>query len=393
MKDNTPFSEATSVSLYNDTKIDFSKEKMFFGEGKNTQRFDVLKYPFLDKSNDKQQGFDWKHDEVPLTADTKEFKLKFIEHERFMYTRGFQKLIFLDSLQGRGPVSIFGQISTLPELENVINVWQYFEGSKHSRTYTEILRALYDNPDEIFDEAFTIPELQKIAKSIAGRYEDAYHNVIGYIYREQRKLGHTKEQWFDLKKSLIMCMVEINALEGLRFYAGFAVVWAKHKSTGYTAGCSENLQLICRDENEHLALTQFILKLFRKEKSEGFVEVYEQCKDEIEERYYEIFEEEKEWIEYIFSQGSFVGLNGTILIQYLIYLTVRRMEAIGIKVDKERLGGKLIRKNPLPWINTYINMDSNEKLPQQEKILNYITGGVNQDKDDDEILKSVSHLL
>ncbi len=369
----------TSVSIYNTNKIDFSKEKLFFGEGKNSQRFDILKYPILDKSNDIQQGFDWKHDEIPLIKDSKDHRTRASTSQYFVVEKTFQKLTFLDSVQGRGPVMIFGQIATLPELENVINVWQYFEGNKHSRTYTEILRALYNEPDIIFDQAFEVEELQEVASKISSVYEKTYQSVINYVYKTQRDLEYTDGDLFELKKDILRCLFEINALEGVRFYSSFAAIWAMEKAENLYPGCSENLQFICRDENEHLALTQNLLKFLRKNEDEEFIEAYEEIKEELEQRYYEIYFEEVKWVNFLFSKGSYIGMNEEILINYLNYITIRRMKSLGIHPTKEKLGGRYIIKNPLPWIDRFINMDKNEKLPQQEKVLNYITGGVEQD--------------
>lgn len=371
-----------SGSLYNANYVNFKKEPMFLGNGKNTQRFDDPKYVFFDNSNDKMQGFDWKHDEIPLTKDKKDFRTRLNTIEQFIVTKNYQKLIFLDSIQGRGPLLIFGQLTTLPELENVILTWEYFEGAKHSRTYTEQLRAFYDNPDEIFDESFNIPELMDLATKIAKVYDEAYFNTINYIYKEQRGIKITKDEIHSLKKSLLMLMVEINILEGMRFYPGFASVWGLFESKQVLQGSSENLELICRDENEHLALTQFILKLMRKDKDEGFVSIWDECQEAIHNRYIEAYEEESNWIKFMFSKGSYVGMNDTILIQYLNYLTIRRMKAIGLHPNGEQLGGQYIQKNPIPWITKHINMDKKEKLPQEEKITNYVTGGVDQDVED-----------
>jgi ribonucleoside-diphosphate reductase beta chain len=379
----------TSVSLYNTNLIDFTKEKLFFGAGKNSQRFDVLKYPFLDKSNDTQQGFDWKHDEIPLGKDSKDYKTAASTPQKWVIDVTFQKLIFLDSVQGRGPVLIFGQIATLPELENVINVWQYFEGNKHSRTYTEILRSLYTEPDKMFDSAFEIEELQSIAKKIASVYEKTYQSVIEYVYKTQRNIEFTKEDLHELKKDIIRCLFEINALEGVRFYSSFAAIWAMEKSEGLFPGCSENLQFICRDENEHLALTQNLLKYLRKNEDEEFIEAYEEIKEELEKRYYEIYFEELDWINFLFKEGSYIGMNDEILKNYLNYLIIRRMKSLGINPTKEKLGGRYVIKNPLPWVDRYINMDKNEKLPQEEKILNYITGGIDQDVTEKEDVENI----
>lgn len=368
-------------SLYNTEYVDFKKEPMFLGTGKNTQRFDDPKYVFFDNANDTMQGFDWKHDEIPLVKDKTDFRKKLNVIERFIVTKNYQKLIFLDSIQGRGPLMIFGQLTTLPELENVILTWEYFEGAKHSRTYTEQLRAFYDNPDEIFDESFNVPELMELASKITSVYDEAYFHTIEYIYKQQRNIPISKEEIHTLKKAMLMLMVEINILEGMRFYPGFASVWGLSESKQVLQGSTENLELICRDENEHLALTQFILKLMRKEEDEGFTEIWKELQPQIHERYIEAYYEEVDWIKFMFSTGSYIGMNDTILIQYLNYVTIRRMKSIGLHPNTEQLGQYII-KNPIPWINKYINMDKNEKLPQEEKITNYVTGGVEQDIED-----------
>jgi len=240
-----------------------------------------------------------------------------------------------------------------------------------------MLRAYYDKPDEIFDESFNIPELMKLSKKIREVYDRAYFNVINYIYKEQRGLEYTQVELYELKASILMLWVEINILEGMRFYPGFAAMWGFKESRDLMSGLSENLQFICRDENEHLALTQFVIKLLKKEESEGFVQIFNDLRPEIEARYYEAYHEEQEWIDYMFSQGSYIGMNAQILKQYLNYITIRRMKAIGIKPNKDQLD-MYILKNNLPWVTSYINMDKNEKLPQEEKILNYVTGGVDQ---------------
>ncbi len=377
-------------SLYNPQIIDFTKEPMFLGSGRNTQRFDNPRIPFFDKSNDKQQGDDWKHDEVPLITDKTEFRTQLVKSEVFTVTVQIQKLIFLDSLQGRGPSTIFGQITTLPELENVLLTWTYFEAAKHSRTYTEILRAFYDRPDEVFDNSFKIPLLMKIAKKIRAVYDTAYYYVIDYVYKTQRGIDMSDSEISNLKKSIIMLWTEINLLEGLRFYPGFLSMWGFKESRDILSGLAENLQLICRDENSHLSLTQFVLNLLKKDPFEDFQSEYKEVQTDIEDRFYEVYFEEIEWAKFSFSEGGFFGMNENITIDYLNYLFIRRAKAVGIKPDKTRLNGKYITKNPVPWVDKFINMDKVERLPQEEQVLNYISGGVLQDFDgehSDEILR------
>jgi len=363
-----------STSLYIPKPIDFTQEPMFLGTGKNTQRFDVLKYKFFDDKNAKMQGLDWTFDEVKLTEDYIDFNTKMKPHEQFMYTKVLQKLIFLDSIQGRGILLTLGQICTLPELENAMLTWQYFEGAKHSKTYTENLKGVYNNPSEIFDQSFELPELMTLAKDISEPYNIAYELIIEMQYKIIKNEILTPEFIKTLKKAVIRLVVTINILEGVRFYSGFATIWALNKSQGYVDGTSKNLKLICRDENVHLQLTQMILKLLRKEESEGFVSVYQEMGDEIDQMYRDCYIDESIWIDFKFSQGSILGLNAEISKHYIEYIINQRLRGIGRPI---MFSGR--STNPIPWVNKYIDFSDNEVLPQQTEIINYVSGGVNND--------------
>jgi len=209
----------SKASLYNPKFIDFTKEPMFLGTGRNTQKFDIMKYPIFDNLNDKMQGLDWRHDEIKLTPDKIDYETKMLEPMKHAYTRVLQKLIFLDSLQGRGILSSLGLITTIPELENCMLTWQYFEGAKHSKSYTEVLRGVYPNPGEIFDESFKIPELMYIAKSISEPYNICFELVTEYNYCQIKGLKFDKIK--ELKLAILRLLVTINILEGVRFYSGF----------------------------------------------------------------------------------------------------------------------------------------------------------------------------
>jgi len=364
-----------STSLYNSEPIDFTKEPMFLGSGKNTQRFDQLKYKFFDDRNAKMQGFDWTFDEVSLKDDYIDFNTKMKTHEQFMYTKVLQKLIFLDSLQGRGILLTLGQICTLPELENAMLTWEYFEGAKHSKTYTENLKGVYNNPSEIFDQSFEIPELMELAKKISGPYDDAYEMIIEFQYKTIKNLQVTPDFIKRLKKSVLRLVMVINLLEGVRFYSGFATIWALNKSQGYVEGTSKNLKLICRDENVHLQLTQMMLKLMKKEEDEGFTEIYKELTPEIDQLFQDCYDEECTWIDYTFSQGSILGLNAEISKQYLEFIINKRRRSLGLPIMFQNRG-----TNPLPWVEHYIDFSDNEVLPQETEIVNYISGGVNNDE-------------
>jgi ribonucleoside-diphosphate reductase beta chain len=365
-----------NTELYTSEYIDFTKEPMFFGKGKNTQRFDILKIKFFDERNAKMQGFDWAFDEAKLTLDYIDFNTNMKPNEQFIMTRDLQRLIFFDSLQGRGILLTLGQICTLPELENAMLTWQYFEGAKHSKTYTENLKGVYVDPKTIFDESFTIPEITKMADKIKQPYEDAYKKIIEYVYYEIFELEYPEEKFKELKRATLRLIVAINILEGVRFYPGFACIWALNKSQGYVEGTSKNLKFIARDENIHLSITQKMLQILKNNEDEGFTEIFEEMEEEIWQMYVDAFDEESEWIDYLFSQGSILGLNAEIAKEYLKYIINRRLKAIGYNIMFQNCS-----TNPIPWIESYINMDIEEGLPQEGEVTNYISGGVDNSKE------------
>jgi ribonucleoside-diphosphate reductase beta chain len=366
----------STEKIYNLEYIDFTKEPMFFGKGKNTQRFDEIKYSFFDERNAKMQGFDWAFDEAQLTQDYIDFNQEMKVHEKFMVTRDLQRLIFFDSMQGRGILATLGQICTLPELENAMLTWQYFEGSKHSKTYTENIKGMYTNPKEVFDESFTIPEINKMAKTISAPYEEAYSLIIEYQYMQIKNIPITDEFMLTIRRAVVKLVVAINILEGVRFYPGFSCIWALNKGQGFLDGTSKNLRFIARDENGHLALSQKILQLFKQREDEGFVSIMQEMNAEIYQMYSDAYNEEAEWIEYLFSQGSILGYNAEIAKEYLKYIINRRLKAIGQPIMFSGCS-----TNPIPWIESYINMDGVEVLPQEGEITNYISGGVDNSKE------------
>lgn len=354
--------------LYNNNYIDFTKEPIFLGSGKNSQRYDVIKYPIFDTIWSQMAGNDWVHDEIACTKDQNDF-LNLTDSMKHVFTRVLNKLIFLDSLQGRGLLQTIGSIITNPEFECCATEWQRFEISRHSRSYTHILRSIYPNPSEIFDESFKIPELMSIADSIATPYELCFQAVIKY----HNKACSEKE----LKEAILKMFIEINILEGVRFYSGFAAIWSMHYSQGLMERTSKILQLICRDENYHLAITQNLLKILAKNEDEGFIEVYENSKGYIKERYLQTFEQESMWVDYLFKYGSFLGMTSELAKNYLKYLINRRLKAIGENILFEGHS-----KNPILWVENYINYDKNEGLPQEVEITNYKMDILNQDIDD-----------
>lgn len=352
------------MSVFNTNKIDHTAQKAFFDGPVNIARYESVKYPAFEKLTEKQLSFFWRPEEVELSRDGKDFK-NLTEHEKHIFTSNLKRQILLDSVQGRAPSLAFLPICSLPELETWIQTWTFSE-TIHSRSYTHIIRNIYSDPSKVFDEMLDIQEIVDCAKDISKYYDDL-HRI-----NQQSSLGFTfdKDQKYKHKKSLWLCLNAVNALEGVRFYVSFACSWA-FAEVKKMEGNAKIIKLIARDENIHLAATQQLLKILSQEDPD-FAQIKEETRDECIAIFESVIEQEKRWAEYLFKDGSMIGLNDKLLSEYIEWIAHKRMMAIG-------LNGKSVGSNPLPWTQKWISGSELQVAPQETEITSYIIGGINKD--------------
>jgi ribonucleoside-diphosphate reductase beta chain len=357
------------MSVFNPVYNDATIERCFFGSSVNVARYDKQRYPTFEKLTDKQLSFFWRPEEIDLSRDGKDFK-GLNEHERHIFTSNLKRQILLDSVQGRAPSMAFLPICSLPELENWIQTWAFFE-TIHSRSYTHIIRNVYSDPSKVFDEMLDIQEIADCANDISKYYDDLiqWNNSATY---EQRKEIDPKGTLYDHKKALWLCLNAVNALEGVRFYVSFACSWA-FAEVKKMEGNAKIIKLIARDENVHLASTQQLLKILPKE-DEDFARIQEETRAECIDMFYGVVEQEKQWARYLFQNGSMIGLNEQLLCDYVDHIAAKRMGAIG-------LNGKP-GANPLPWTMKWISGAEVQVAPQETEITSYVIGGVKKDVDE-----------
>ena len=327
-----------------------TERKMFFDESVDIQRFDSLKYNVFDKITEKQLGFFWRPEEVDILRDAKDFKDMLSEAEQHIFTSNLKRQILLDSVQGRAPNLALLPIVSLPELETWIETWSFFE-TIHSRSYTHIIRNVYSDPSIVFDGILDIKEITECARDIT-KYYDALIETPN-------------------KKNLWLCLNAVNALEGIRFYVSFACSWA-FAELKKMEGNAKIIKFIARDENVHLASTQQMLKLLKKDDPE-FEKIAKECEQEVIQIFKDVVEQEKKWAQYLFKDGSMIGLNAEVLQQYVEWIAHKRMFAVGLPKVYE--GGS----NPLPWTEKWIRGGEVQVAPQETEISSYIVGGVKKD--------------
>ena len=363
------------LNLYANKKIDTTKEPLFFGCNRNTQRYDKNKYNDLAKLSDELQNLFWVFSEIRLTEDTSDFKINATDVEKHIVTTQLQKLVMLDSLQGRTPLMIFGQLTTNPEFEACLLEQEYFEARIHSRSYSHIIETIYDNPSEIFDDTWNNEELRKEIDTITREYNRLYEKVIDYLYIQNHNIEISEEFLNQLKEDIFLAIVSMNILEGVRFYMGFAAIWSINEYSQKFMGIGRILQLIARDENKHLAFTQTLIKILKKDKH--FKGIWEKITPKIYDMYFEAAEEEFRWSDKLFEKGNILGFNKELGVQYIKYLTNWRLQAIGLKPIYPE-----IKSNPLKWINRYVNLHNAEKALQEAEEIDYISNPIEIDGKD-----------
>ena len=346
--------------------------------GVDIQRYDTLKYKQFDKLTDKQLGFFWRPEEIDVTKDSKDFR-GLTEHEQHIFTANLKRQILLDSVQGRAPVEAFGGIVGLPELENWILTWTFSE-SIHSRSYTHIIRNIYTNPSIIFDEMMNVTEITDCASDITKYYDELLR--LSKLYQLFGEGTHTINgekyvvDMYELKKLLYLCIASVNILEGVRFYVSFACSWA-FAELKKMEGNAKIIKLIARDENLHLASTQMLLKILKTDDPD-FAKIAEETEQECIDMFVDAVDQEKAWADYLFKDGSMIGLNTELLSDYIEWICTRRMNNVNLKSPY-----KVPQANPLPWTQKWISGAEVQVAPQETEISSYVIGGTKQDVSND----------
>lgn len=350
----------------------------FLDEGLGMQRYDTMKYKQFDKLTDKQLGFFWRPEEIDISKDSKDFK-DLTEHEQHIFTSNLKRQILLDSVQGRAPAESFNPIVSLPELENWITTWTFSE-TIHSRSYTHIIRNVYPNPTIVFDELLKVDEILECADDITKYYDDLietsmYYQLLGEGTHTVNRKKVTVDL-YDLKKKVWLALNSVNILEGVRFYVSFACSWA-FAELKKMEGNAKIIKLIARDENVHLGSTQYMITKVLPKEDPDFAKIAEECKDEVTAMFVDAVEQEKEWADYLFKDGSMIGLNAKLLHDYIEWICCKRMTGLGLKCPYTTT-----QANPLPWTQKWISGAEVQVAPQETEITSYVIGGTKQDVDE-----------
>jgi ribonucleotide reductase beta subunit family protein with ferritin-like domain len=370
----------SGMTVFNPRRIELKDQPMFFGQPLGVQQYTSFKYPIFEKLTQTQLGFFWKPDEVSLQKDRSDYQ-SLRPEQKHIFTSNLKYQIMLDSVQGRGPGLAFIPYCSLPELESAMGVWEFME-QIHSRSYTHIVKNLYAQPEEVFGTILDDEKILSRASTVTASYDDFLQSAQQYSssnewVHAQEGVETARSGRFELKRKLFRAMMNVNILEGIRFYVSFACSFA-FGELKVMEGSAKIISLIARDENQHLVLTQNIINNWRKGDDPEMTQIYEEEKSFATEMFRKTVDEEKAWARYLFKDGSMIGLSEKLLGNYVEWIANRRMKAIGLNPIYDIPAST----NPLPWTEHWIKSKGVQVAPQETEVESYIIGGIKQDIDD-----------
>ena len=351
-----------SKQQYNlNTKTDYLSRKMFLDPAGpvTIQRFEEVKYKKIADFETTARGFFWVPEEVSLSKDANDFK-DASEAVKHIFTSNLLRQTALDSLQGRAPSQVFTPVCSLPELEALIYNWSFFETNIHSRSYSHIIRNIYNVPKDVFNTIHDTKEIVEMASSV-GDYYDKLHviNCRKELGQEVAEKEHIKAIWMALNASY--------ALEAFRFMVSFATSLAMVENKIFI-GNGNIISLILQDELLHKGWTAFLINQVVKEDSR-FAEARDECQTEVYQLYMDVIREEKEWATYLFKLGPVIGLNANILREFVDYTAVGALKEIGVKYQSPAP-----RSTPIPWFNKHSDTSKKQTALQESESTNYVIG-------------------
>lgn len=344
------------------TPTNYLNRKMFLDPAGpvTIQRFEEVRYPKIADFEATARGFFWQPEEISLTKDSNDFK-DASDAVKHIFTSNLLRQTALDSLQGRGPTQVFTPVCSLPEVEALMYNWGFFESNIHSKSYSHIIRNIYNVPKDVFNTIHDTQEIIDMASTV-GNYYDALHQLN--CFKEVQpgavtEKSHVKAIWLALNASY--------ALEALRFMVSFATSLAMVENKIFI-GNGNIISLILQDELLHKAWTAYLINQVIKEDSR-FAEVKAECESEVYAMYMDVIREEKNWAEYLFKKGPVIGLNANILKDFVDFTAVGALKDIGIKYQ-----ASAPRSTPIPWFNKHTNTSKKQTALQESESTNYVIG-------------------
>jgi ribonucleoside-diphosphate reductase beta chain len=249
--------------------------------------------------------------------------------------------------------------------------WSFFETNIHSRSYSHIIRNIYNVPKDVFNTIHDTQEIVDMASSV-GDYYDKLH-----VINCRKELGEPVTEKEHIK-AIYLALHASYALEAFRFMVSFATSLAMVENKIFI-GNGNIIGLILQDEIMHKEWTAWMINQVVKE-DPRFAAAKAECEAEVYQIYADVIREEKEWADYLFKHGPVIGLNANILRDFVDFTAVSALKEIGIKYQ-----GTAPKSTPIPWFNKHVDTSKKQTALQENESTNYVIGVMSDSLDYEEL--------
>lgn len=335
------------------------KYPLFLGE--DLGLFDTinLTYPKLEELYQLQVSQIWNEFEIDVSQDRMDMMTVPKETTDLMVkTISWQHLA--DSIAAKSVSGLLMPHITNSELEGLVSVWAFFE-CIHSRTYSHIVKQTFKDPNEMLQGTYDDLEVLVRSEAIAGAF-----NELEALPKDATK----KEK----QVALVKAITALFALEGIAFMSSFAVTFGITE-TGVFQGIGQLVKLICRDEVLHTRMDYEVINILKNDPE--WLEVITENVGSIKVILDSVVDQELAWSEHLFSEGrQVVGLNSNLLKEYVVYMAQPLYKFLGVDFDYE-----VVNKNPLPYMDKYIDSSKMQAAAQEIQLTSYNVGAIEDDTD------------
>ena len=327
-------------------------------------------YPQLFDLFKQLKSLDWSENEF----DLEQARMDFLECDKSTYDIMIKTLAWqyeADSIASRSIVALLAPFVSNSDLNQMLLRWSDNE-ALHATTYSEIVRQCIADPKEVFEEVVNNENITSRSTAIVRTLEEL--RILGAKYT----LDKDSLDMNYVRAVLLQSVVALYCLEGMEFLASFACTFALAERDLFLPVASY-VQKIMIDETIHTQMDEALIDILMGE--EEWVETFTSILPEVKTFVDEVYEQELSWSKYIFSEGrSVVGLTEELLVEWVQWKAQVIYDKLGVPLPFER-----VLKNPLTWMEDWLNIDGQQVAAQETDIGNYRLNSVFNDEKANEV--------
>ena len=350
-------------SIFNVDKKDYEVTPLFLGDSPGLLDSVNKQYPKIWKLYKDMKLLDWDENEFDYSTCMAEFQTATRdEYEIMIMTLAWQWEA--DSVASHSIAPIVAPFVSSSELWAA---WLRISDNEtiHALTYSEIVRGSFSNPKEVMDSV--------LGEVAAFKRLSVVAEVMGETKKVAAMLMDRRMERDDprARDAIMLFTIALLLLERVQFMSSFAITFT-FGQMGRFMPIVKAVQKICNEEfNIHAQLDKEILRI--EMATELGRASFERIKPRVLAMIKEVTQNELDWTNNrLFAEGrQLAGSNAKSICDWVIFGANDVYDTLGL-VNTDF---PIIRKNPLKYLEDWIDINKNQPSPQEEKPGNYLLGG------------------